>query len=281
METALQPVLNGYFYWNPEHTSAAMMLILCKTVFSHGTYLLAGGLQRIPEAAANGSKVLLSHSVQGVNKAPDGSYILEVECNSKLTTLSAGAIVCATTASEVLDIFPDLSKRQKEFFGAIKYSSAALLASTYDRKSVQSNKSIAFPRNQGIDLSAVTLSDEPGGGAKKYSTVKVYSSGTVAAKMVGLSDQELTSRLNSDLSSVKDDVLTSGTSPITTHVQRWHEALPYFDVGHFKRIANFHAGHVEDPKEHITFAGDYIGGPFMEGAFTSGLQAARRLHDRL
>jgi oxygen-dependent protoporphyrinogen oxidase len=46
MEHALQPILNGYFYWTPDHTSEAMMLILYKAAFSHKTYKMTNGLQQ-------------------------------------------------------------------------------------------------------------------------------------------------------------------------------------------------------------------------------------------
>ena len=52
LEYVLQPILNGYCYWTPEHTSEAMMRILCRAALSHGTYKMRGGLQRIPEKAA-------------------------------------------------------------------------------------------------------------------------------------------------------------------------------------------------------------------------------------
>ena len=70
-------------------------------------------------------------------------------------------------------------------------------------------------------------------------------------------------------------------TPISTHVQRWPEALPMFEPGHFKRLRSFANGEIENPKQALVFAGDYIGGPFVEGAFTSGVRAAERLHERL
>jgi len=76
-------------------------------------------------------------------------------------------------------------------------------------------------------------------------------------------------------------VLIGNPKPQAVHVQRWMEALPFFDVGHFKRLRAFENGEIEDQNQPVVFAGDYIGGSFMEGAFTSGLQAAERLNSRL
>ncbi len=80
---------------------------------------------------------------------------------------------------------------------------------------------------------------------------------------------------------VRDALLIDNSKPVATHVQRWPEALPFFDVGHFKRLRSFENGEIENQEQPIAFAGDYLGGPFMEGAFTSGIQAAERLDARL
>ena len=68
---------------------------------------------------------------------------------------------------------------------------------------------------------------------------------------------------------------------MATCFQKWPEALPIFDHGHFHKLRLFADGKIEEPKSKLVFAGDYLGGPFMEGAFTSGMQAADRLHAQL
>lgn len=280
LEYALQPMLNGYFYWTPEHTSEAMLRILCKAAFSHGTYKMKGGLQQIPEKAAEGSKLLLGHTVTRIERTP-ASYTITTVHRGKKQTIRADGIICATTATAVPNIFPDLTDRQKKFFTSIQYSSGALIARTYQQGQTRGDKAIAFPRIEGSELSAVTLSPEPGAGNTTYATVKTYASGAVAAKLGSMPDHKLQNSLMAAMQPVQDSVLIDNPLPVATYMQRWQEALPFFDVGHFGRLRQFHDGKIEDQNRPIAFAGDYIGGPFMEGAFTSGVQAAERLDARL
>jgi oxygen-dependent protoporphyrinogen oxidase len=281
LEYVMQPALNGYFYWTPEHTSEAMLLILSKAAFSHQTFKMRGGLQQIPEKAAEGSKVLLGHIVEEVSDADDGTYTVIISQDGKRRTLRADGIVCATTASVVPTIFHDLNRRQLAFFESIEYSSGALVARTYMQEQTVGDKGIAFPRQEGISLSSVTVSSELGDGKVALANLKTYASGTIGKELCEAADSLLTRTLVSAMGPVREAVQLGDPEPLAVNIQRWPEALPMFDVGHFKRLREFENGEIEDTTSTIVFAGDYIGGPFMEGAFTSGQRAAERLSKRL
>lgn len=280
LEYVLQPILNGYFYWTPEHTSQAMMLILCKAALSHGTYKMQGGLQRMPEKAAEGSDVLLNHIVKQVRRNKDGTFVVAVEGSGKSGILQAHGIVCATTASAVTKIFPDLSEQQRAFFESVNYSSTALIARTFKQDQTRGDKGIAFPRQEGINLAAITVSPEPGAD-RALATVKTYGSGVIGKDLCKESDDVIIQTLTNAMEPAHEAVLSDDPKPLAVHVQRWPEALPMFDVGHFKRLHVFENGDIEDRNQALVFAGDYIGGPFMEGAYTSGARAAQRLQRKL
>ncbi len=278
LEYLLQPMLNGYFYWTPEHVSEAMLFCLCKAaLIQGGTYKMQGGLQRIPEKAAEGSTVLLEHEVSKIRRSEDGLYEVFVEHNGKAKTLQADGIVCATTASVVPRIITDLNDVQKAFFGTVQYSSTAVVARFYEQKHIQGDKGIAFPRREGIELAAVTA--EPG--KNRLAAVKTFASGTIGHQLCKESDETIIQKLTRAMEPAHSAVLVGDPDPLAIHIQRWPEALPFFDVGHFKRLRAFENGEIEDPNQPVVFAGDYLGGPFMEGAFTSGVRAAKRLDARL
>jgi oxygen-dependent protoporphyrinogen oxidase len=240
-----------------------------------------GGLEHIPGKAAENSTILLNHTVRQVESSK-GQHLVTVLNGTNSKRLHADGIVCATTASVVPTIFPDLDSKQIEFFKAIDYSSTALVAQTYQTAQTRGNIAIAYPRVEGTILSAVTLSHEPGGATTSaLATLKTYASGSTAEALISLSDNVLARKLIEAVKPARTKLLIGNSELIATNIQRWPEALPLFDVGHFKRLRRFKNGEIEDPVQSITFAGDYIGGPFMEGAFTSGLEAAERLVNKL
>lgn len=282
IEYVLQPPLNGYFFWTPEQTSQAMTYILGKEVFSHKTFRLEGGLSQIPRLATAGCEVLLSHTVKTVQREQSGVFNIAVEHAKRVKTIKADGIVCATTADKVSGMFRDLNKRQCMFFDGIRYSSAALLEQVYKQSDTSQPKAIVFPRAEDTNLSSITLSKAPTTQQQQQlMALKIYASGTVATPYGKLTDDTLSHTLIEDMKPVSVELLSADARPVATIIQRWDEALPMFDVGHFRRLEEFHRGVIEDAECPLVFAGDYLGGPFMEGAFTSGLEGADRLHMRL
>jgi oxygen-dependent protoporphyrinogen oxidase len=282
LEYLWQPLVNGYCYWNPEHVSRAMVLGLTKAFMQNpATYRLNGGLGQIPILAAKNAKVLLNHAVKNVQQNADGSFEITAEIaagqsRGRTQKITADGIVCATTASVVPRIFTNLSRQQNDFFSAVKYNATAVLSHTYKLEYSPRDIGIAFPRNEKIALAAVTVDTK-----QKVAGVNIYASGEVGKKLIKLADTELVARLDKEATPVKSTILTDGAEPLETKLQRWPEALPLYDVGHFKRLHSFHNGEIEDPAVPLVFAGDYLSGPFMEGAFTSGMEAAQRLNERL
>lgn len=224
---------------------------------------------------------MLGCEVQRVTRTADGRFEVDVTQGGTNKMLHADGVVCATTASVIPAILGRmLSPEQRDFFGSIKYSATAVLARTYTHEQIRGDKGIAFPRREGSELSAVTVAPEPGGSGI-LANVKVFASGVFAKEIGAASDHAITERLDRGLEPIRDHLFVGRSTPLVTHVQRWPEALPFFDVGHFSRLRAFEQGQVEDRSQALTFAGDYLGGPFMEGAFTSGKNAAERLMRRL
>jgi oxygen-dependent protoporphyrinogen oxidase len=280
IEYVLQPILNGYFYWSPEHTSEAAMLAVCKAAFSRNTYKMRTGLQRIPESLVQGSAVHLNSRVHEVVASENG-YTVSFEQEGKGKTHKFDGIDCATTANKVTAIFPELLEKQIQFFCSINYSSTILVTEIYKTDRVVGSKSIAFPREEGLDLSSLTVASGIDSKGVPRVTIKTYASGAATKKLIHLSDKKLVEHFTKSTELIRSEIKIHKQAPLDVQIQRWTEALPLFDVGHLQRLHVFEVGKIESQDKPVVFAGDYIGGPFMEGAFTSGVHAAERLSLRL
>lgn len=133
---------------------------------------------------------------------------------------------------------------------------------------------IAYPREASQPLAAITVSSDL---SPETDSVKLYGSGSIGKKLCTLTDDAIESLLSG---ATKLDVIAARHDS-AWRVKKWQEAIPEFSVEHLERLQSFASGNIEDTEVALVFAGDYIGGPLIEGAFTSGLMAADRLHERL
>jgi predicted NAD/FAD-dependent oxidoreductase len=62
-------------------------------------------------------------------------------------------------------------------------------------------------------------------------------------------------------------------------IRRWESALPHFDVGRYRRLAQLRVLGAEQRAlgRRVYFAGDHWLAPTLEAAAASGLRAAREL----
>ncbi len=61
------------------------------------------------------------------------------------------------------------------------------------------------------------------------------------------------------------------------HLQFWDAALPKFYAGYSGHVVNFWDLLTADTGTRITYAGDYLCGPYIKGAVVSGERAAQRV----
>lgn len=275
----LDPILDGYFYWQTKNTSKAMLMILINALFRKGkTYTLKNGLQQIPKYLAKNSTVITDCEVTEVVKLANNKYEVNTVHSGKAKVFAGfDGIVCATTATVVPKIFKNLNSEQKEFFLGVSYSSTVTVASCFEREKLNSSRAISFPVVENKPYSSFTTDSGASANGSYIEVVKAYANSKHGSAFCAKSNNEITKSLA--IPPLLKNILPNTETPNEIAVQKWPEALPESKVGHIKNLQKFAQGNLETGC--VAFAGDYIGGPFIEGAIASGLAATDRIHAKL
>ncbi|HMQ29848.1 MAG TPA: FAD-dependent oxidoreductase [Chloroflexaceae bacterium] len=284
LEYVLQPPLSGIFYWTPERTSRALLLLVLRAGLSRLTgmqlFTLREGLGQLPRALAAGLDVRLAAEAVAITPRPGGGYAVRARITGDELRLEADGVVMATTATAVPRLLPWLDPGRRAFFEAIAYSSTVNLAVGTRGRLPRGVYGLLFPRRETPFLASATVQTikDPGFAPRGRDAICLHLSGPAAAALREHDDATLARLMLADLRR-----LAPRYDPVPQmlfqRLYRCPEALPLFDVGHFRRLAAFAQGAIEAGP--LVFAGDYLGGPFVEGAVVSGEAAAERLRARL
>jgi len=268
------PVLRGVVHWELATTSQAVLFSMVKAVAKYrGTYRLREGMSSLCDRLGAKLDVRCSTRVTSATRSA-GRWVVETRTGSTGERIEAAGLVCATTASAVSTILPDLPERQRVFFDGIRYSSTAMAVVCTPPRSERRGTSVLFARAGGEPtLSGITPAGIGSVGDTDAEIVKIALAEAAYRAAARMSDEQLgafildIARANPALSGWLGDATV-------LEVVRWPEALPVFDVGQLRRVRQWQT---EERPPFLAFAGDYLAGPHLEGAVRSGANAAAAL----
>jgi oxygen-dependent protoporphyrinogen oxidase len=275
LDYVIQPSLAGIFYWTPARTSQALMFMLLKSGIGMKLLTLRQGLAQLPRALASSLDVRYGTEVQSVRSDGSDGYLVQARAGAEQQQFNADGVVCCTPATAVANLFPELTDGQRAFFSVVRYSSSASIALGVDRRLPSDTYGIFYPERELKYLAAINVlsaknaAQLPAG----HDVIQLFSSGAAGSELLENDDDGIRDKLWTDFQQLAPFLVDGNTQ--LYRVYRWQNALPEFDVGHFRRLKTFADGAIESGR--IVFAGDYLGGPFIESAITSGIQAAERM----
>ncbi|ROO59277.1 protoporphyrinogen oxidase /UDP-galactopyranose mutase [Micromonospora sp. Llam0] len=278
LEYLFGPLLRGMLYWDAETTSYPVLLAILKAHATAGaSRRMRGGLARFPQALAAGVEVRTGTTVRRIRRKASGDFSIEADTGGGITTYRAPAVVCATTAGAAATIIPDLPEPDLAYLRSISYGRTAVL--TFAVRAAGAafpDGSVLFPAAEAPEVVAVNayLRLAPADGADEERLVHVYLSGEGFDRHADRPDDILAEAVVGRIREVLGPAEWLRGAELR-NVQRWERALPRFDVGHVRRTREFTDAQPALPG--LAFAGDYLGGPYLDGAVRSGLAAARQL----
>ena len=246
------PLISSLFFYGSEETSKLLYLLLAKHMHSTGLYTVRGGLEALVKGLTQGSVVRLA-AVQEIARSSAG-FVVEKESFSYLVVAAPGDSVLRIRGLAGL-----LSDEDRQFFEACRYQRAMSVSVETEHPVDGHCYSLSIPRVERLSASTITFYD--------FIDPSRVSSGAGLLSVIGGGDVS------------KEDLMADlhriyHVKPNSGQVVEWPSAMPKFPPGRFREIEAFRA---RSRVPGLVFCGDYLIGPFVEAAITTGIRAAEQV----
>jgi len=245
--------------------------------------LLRSSSQELMDRAAHSVRASLGVCVASVESRSGGGGRFDFREGQRRPPAEADAIVLAVPAPVAVELAgAEFSFAERDVLEKVRYAPGLSLAVALRRPFHSHPQQIQFPHREGWPLESVLL--EPG-----------VEGGRVPGGR-GLALLRATGRWSSDYFEAPDETVgkelidaLGGIFPrihgagMFSEVLREKRAVPRFDVGRYRAIADFTRVQADSRRRgrRIYFAGDYLMGPGWDAALRSGYRAAADVEEDL
>jgi protoporphyrinogen oxidase len=261
--TVIEPLLRALFFWDPEHTSRALLPLILRGVRTDSRFLrVPTGMSSIADALADIVDHRLHTVVSQIDRGERGYLVAGHQ---------ADAVVLACPADVAAGILSRSGLSFSPSLADVGYSSIRVgVMRNATEWPLSSRRTLVFT----AEASEVLIAIKPIFAGDVFHGVRVYLKETGT----GESTAEILPVAAADLerSGLDDLVPLIAKGELVDEVV-WSTALPLFDVGYPTRVAQGELNQGLAPG--VFLAGDYTTAPHLEGAVSSGNRAAEAVLD--
>ena len=229
-------------------------------------------------AAACGDAIRVSTTVHRVETRAD--VVTGVATDKG--PIEADAVICAVPATRVPDLVPELSAGIRRALGTVTYSSGCRVVIGLDHPPLPGGWHGAIHPDDDTPLLLDRSVNLPSCAPPGKSTLDLIVGQDRAEELLPLDDEEIKRALlrEARLNPPPGSALPADDEGLFTRVYRWKEAVCMGRPGMFKAIADMQRLHGRRFR-NLSFAGDYMRTPSVNGALASGVSAAEEVTDVL
>jgi protoporphyrinogen oxidase len=245
------PLISTLFFYGSEETSAWLYLILAKHMSNLQMSTIRGGVGRIAEALTRQLRIV--HRPVNQIAVADSSYVVGEDRFSDVVFAIPGNAVLRIGGIETL-----LSEEDRRFFLATRYQRVVSVQVATETPIDGRCYAVSIPRVERRTASTVSFQDyiDPSSVPLGQGLVTVSGGGP-----------DVTGRqLLGDLEALYPKIHAARVDS-----WEWASGMAMFPPGRFREIAEFQN---RKRRSGLFFCGDYVLGPLVEGAITTGLRVA-------
>jgi protoporphyrinogen oxidase len=230
-----------------------------------------GGMQALPDAFASRLDVQLNSPVQEII----GGETVTLR-KSDNATETFDAVVLASQATISKKIYQNPTTKQSEILHRTNYASSISIAFKVNRNLLPDTAVVWVPfvENQAISgyVNEAMKGEETTQGDKTLLCIWLHEE--FAKTLLDKSDEEIFTAVKPEF--LKACPWIASVDQLQNHdLERWVEAMPKFSHGHLQRVSNF----MQDGQgaNNVFLCGDYMNGPWTEGALRNGERVAEQV----
>jgi protoporphyrinogen/coproporphyrinogen III oxidase len=244
------PLISTLFFYGSQETSKLLYLNLVKYMYNTTMFTIRGGLQRMTDRLAERVTIETSGPVESI--ARDGTgFTIQGRYFPEVVIAVPGSEVLRIRGVEAL-----LDKEDQEFFRNCRYG-RAIAVSLETPAPIESCYALSIPRVEGFRAATIIFHH--------------FIDRTPRVSIIGGGEAVTTDQLVEDFCRIYPDVQAA------RHSRDWAAAMPKFPPGRFRELSRFQS---RQRGPGLFFCGDYLMGPFLEAAVSTGLRAAEGVLSR-